>query len=207
MALQVEDLDDERKYRQKLVLSYDELIPFIIDYFTRRTLLTYIFWSVCFVFIVIAVSIRVRISGYYPQGNIMLHSLLGIAGFPLLSVPLHEGLHIIPYYLYGARKIRIGMDLSQYLFYVTAHKHVLTPRQFRLVALLPFLMISLTLIICIIILPGIWKWSVALFLFSHATMCAGDFALLNFYFINRGKKIYTWDDADKKVAYFYEEIE
>jgi len=207
MALQVEDLDDERKYRQKLVLSYDELIPFIIDYFTRRTLLTYIFWSVCFVFIVIAVSIRVRISGYYPQGNILLHSILGIVGFPLLSVPLHEGLHIIPYYLYGARKIRIGMDLSQYLFYVTAHKHILTPRQFRLVALLPFLMISLTLIICIIILPGIWKWSLALFLFSHATMCAGDFALLNFYFINRKKKIYTWDDADKKVAYFYEEIE
>jgi hypothetical protein len=43
-------------------------------------------------------------------------------------------------------------------------------------------------------------------LFVHATMCAGDFAMLNFYFLNRGKKIYTWDDFDKKMAYFYEEI-
>jgi hypothetical protein len=37
-------------------------------------------------------------------------------------------------------------------------------------------------------------------------MCAGDFALLNFYFLKRNKNIYTWDDAEKKMAYFYEEI-
>jgi len=30
--------------------------------------------------------------------------------------------------------------------------------------------------------------------------------MLNFCFLHRGKKIYTWDDADKKIAYFYEEI-
>ena len=27
----------------------------------------------------------------------------------------------------GARKIRVGMDLKQYLFYVTAHRYVATP--------------------------------------------------------------------------------
>jgi hypothetical protein len=37
-------------------------------------------------------------------------------------------------------------------------------------------------------------------------MCAGDFALLNFYFLNRDKEIYTWDDVDKKEAYFYEKL-
>jgi len=37
-------------------------------------------------------------------------------------------------------------------------------------------------------------------------MCAGDFAMMNFFRLNRKKKLYTWDDADKKIAYFYEEI-
>jgi hypothetical protein len=37
-------------------------------------------------------------------------------------------------------------------------------------------------------------------------MCAGDFAMLNFYAVHPGKKIYTWDDFDDKTAYFYEEI-
>jgi len=98
------------------------------------------------------------------------------------------------------------MDLKQYLFYVTAHRYVASPVWFKIVALIPFIVISTGLIMLIVILPGLWKWSFSIFLFAHATMCAGDFALLNFYHLNRGKKIYTWDDADKKMAYFYELI-
>jgi hypothetical protein len=207
MAIQVEELDDSGKYRQKLVLSYDEMIPFIFDYIKRKSLLIIFFWSVCLIFLTLALSVRLRISGYFPERSIFLHSILGIVIFPLISVPFHEGLHIIPYFLSGARKIRVGMDLRQYLFYVTAHRHVATPVQFQILAVLPFLIISTALVLCVYLLPGLWKWSFSLFLFSHATMCAGDFALLNFYFLNRKKKMYTWDDAEKKVAYFYEEIE
>jgi hypothetical protein len=112
----------------------------------------------------------------------------------------------MPYWLSGAKRIRIGMDLKQYLFYVTAHRYVASPGQFKAVAFIPFFVISVCLILLIIILPGLWKWSLSLFLFVHTTMCAGDFALLNFYYLNRDKKIYTWDDADQKMAYFYEEI-
>jgi hypothetical protein len=119
---------------------------------------------------------------------------------------VHEFLHIIPYFLSGAKNIRVGMDLKQYLFYVSAHKYVAAPFQFRIVALTPFLVISSGLIILIILLPGLWKWSLSIFLFVHTTMCAGDFALLNLYFVNKDKKIYTWDDLDKKEAYFYEEL-
>jgi hypothetical protein len=135
-----------------------------------------------------------------------MHSFLGFIVFPILYIPLHELMHVIPYYLTGARKIRIGMDLKQYMFYVSAHKHVATPCQFRVVALIPFVVTSIILLILVLYLPGLWKWSFSLLLFVHATMCAGDFAMLNFYSLHRGKKIYTWDDADLKIAYFYEEI-
>lgn len=98
------------------------------------------------------------------------------------------------------------MDLQQFFFYVTAHRYVAGPLQFIIVALIPFVIISLIILFLVLYLPGLWKWSLSLFLFVHATMCAGDFALLNFYWINRNKKIFTWDDADKKIAYFYEEL-
>ena len=98
------------------------------------------------------------------------------------------------------------MDLKQYLFYVSAHRYVASPVEFRLVAWMPFFIISSGTMLLIILLPGIWKWSLSCFLFAHATMCAGDFALLNLYYLNRNKKIYTWDDVDKKEAYFYEEV-
>ena len=109
--------------------------------------------------------------------------------------------------LSGAKNLRVGMDLRQYLFYVSAHRYVASPFQFWIVALTPFLVLSALLVILIIMLPGLWKWTLSSFLFAHATMCAGDFALLNLYFLNRDKKIYTWDDVDKKEAYFYEKIE
>jgi hypothetical protein len=206
MALKIEDLEDQTKYRQLLKIPYDELIPFVLDYLRRKSGLMIFFWTVCILFLGTALIVRINISGYFSYKNIFLHSLLGLILLPLLYIPVHELLHIIPYFLTGAKRIRIGMDLKQYMFYVTAHRHVAGRRQFTFVAWVPFLLTGLLAVYLVLILPGLWKWSFSLFLFVHATMCAGDFALLNFYWINRKKKIFTWDDADEKMAYFYEEI-
>jgi hypothetical protein len=207
MQLSVEDLNDQTRYRKLLTISYSEIITFVFDYLKTRTLLTIFFWSSCLMFLVLAITIRVNISGDFELKKIWLHTLLGTIIFPVLSIPVHEGLHIIPYLLSGARRIRIGMDLRQYIFFVTAHRYVTNSRQFRIVAYTPVLLISMLLVFIIFLLPGLWKWSFSLFLFIHTTMCAGDIALLNFYHINKEKKIFTWDDADLKEAYFYEEIQ
>jgi hypothetical protein len=206
MKLIVEDLEDQTKYKQIMAIPYTDLINFVLDYIRRKSGLMLFYWSVCMVFLWIALTVRIEIAGYFPLRNIFLHSLLGLVIFPILCIPVHESLHIIPYYFSGARKIRVGMDLKQYMFYVTAHRYVAKPLQFRIVAIAPFLIISINLLFLLFLLPGLWKWSLSLFLFVHTTMCAGDFAMINFYFLNRLKKIYTWDDADKKIAYFYEEL-
>jgi hypothetical protein len=207
MVLKVEDFDDQSKYRQIQVIPYSELVSFVIDYIRRKTWLMIFFWSVCIIMMGIALTVRINIAGYFPLKNILLHSLLGLIIFPVFIIPVHEILHIIPFWLSGAVRIRVGADLKQYIFYVTAHRHVIRAGQFRLVALIPFVILSVALIILILYLPGLWKWSLSLLLFVHTTMCVGDFAMLNFYLINWHKKIYTWDDADEKMAYFYEEIQ
>lgn len=206
MALQVEDLEDQSRYRQILKIPYDELVNFVLDYTRRKSGLMYFFWGTCLVFLGLSLYIRLNIGGYFPFRNIFMHTLLGLIVFPLICIPVHELLHIIPYYLTGARNIKIGMDLKQYMVYVTAHRYVASERQFRIVALFPFLLMSIIMLYLILTLPGLWKWSLSLFTFVHATMCAGDFAMLNFYAVHPGKKIYTWDDFDEKTAYFYEEI-
>jgi hypothetical protein len=206
MALQVEDLDNNSKYRQIAAISYHDLIPFILDHLRKKSVLMVSYWCLCIFLLLLAVRIRIYISGYFPIDKIFIHSLLGSIILPVLIIPIHELLHILPYWLSGARRIRVGMDLKQFLFYVTAHRYVASPAQFKIVAYVPFIVISVAATLLIIFMPGLWKWSISLFLFVHTTMCAGDFALLNFYHINRGKKIYTWDDADQKMAYFYENI-
>jgi len=203
MNFKVEDLNESQNFRQILAVQYSDLIPFIFKYIKKVTFVTFLFWSTCAAFLLIAVFLRSAVN----TSLITLgHSVMGFVVFPLLIIPFHEALHIIPYYLSGARNIRMGMDLKQYLFYVTAHRYVVSPAQFITVALVPFASISMLVMLLIFFLPGLWKWSLSAFLFVHATMCAGDFALLNFYYVNRDKKIYTWDDADEKIAYFYEKI-
>jgi hypothetical protein len=206
MALRIEDLEDQSRYRQILKIPYDDLVTFVLDYIKRKSPLMIFFWSVCIIFLGTALSIRIRIGGDYPILNILSHTLLGLIVFPVIYIPLHELLHIVPYYLTGARNIRIGMDLKQYMFYVTAHRHISTRKQFIFVALFPFVSTSAIIIFLVFALPGLWKWSLSLFLFVHSTMCAGDFAMLNFYALHRGKRLYTWDDYNEKTAYFYEEI-
>jgi len=206
MSLVVEDLDDQSKYRQILAISYRDLVPFIFEYLRKKSVLIIFFWTVCLIFLALAIRIRINIAGNFPISQILLHTVMGMIIFPILCIPFHELLHIVPYVISGAKRIRVGMDLKQYLFYVTAHRHVTKSLQFKIVALIPFIVISLIFLFMVFYLPGLWKWSMSLFLFVHTTMCAGDFALLNFYFLNRGKKIYTWDDADEKMAYFYEQI-
>jgi len=206
MAPQVEDLEDQTRYRQILKIPYDELASFVLDYIRRRSGLMLFFWSVCIVILCLAITIRINIGGYFPFRNIFFHTILGLIVLPVLYIPMHEVLHVIPFYLSGAKRIRMGVDLKQYLFYVTAHRHVATHGQFRVVAYTPFAVTAIALVLLIFTLPGLWKWSLSLFLFVHTTMCAGDFAMLNFYSLHKGKKIYTWDDVDEKIAYFYEEI-
>lgn len=206
MSISVNDLKDQSRYRHLLTISYRDIVPFVIGHITRITRLTILFWGICLVFFGLALFIRKDIAGYYELRNIFGHSILGLVVFPILTIPVHEGLHILTYFISGARRIKVGMDLRQYMFYVTAHRHVTTPLVFKLVAWTPFFVISIVTLFLVLYLPGLWKWSLSLFLFMHATMCAGDFALLNFYFINRDRKIYTWDDADLKEAYFYDEI-
>ena len=206
MALQVEDLDDQTRFRQVLTISYQDLIKFVFEYLKKRSGLTFFFWSVCLLSLGLTVFARIKIAGYFPVIDIIWHSVLGLIIFPVICIPFHELIHIIPYYISGARNIRVGMDLKQYLFYVTAHRYVATPLQFIIVAVTPFLIISVVFTFLVFLLPGLWRWSLSLFLFAHTTMCAGDFALMNFYFLNRNKEIYTWDDAVRKIAYFYEKL-
>ena len=207
MSYSVEDFEDQKKFRLFLTISYTDLIGFVFDYLKRKTWLTYIYWFFCTIFLCFSIFIRFRLRGGFAESAFLLHSLTGMIILPLAFIPVHEFLHVVPYFLSGAKNIRVGMDLRQYLFYVTAHKYVSSPVQFIIVALTPIILISAALILSVFIIPGLWKWSLSLFLFVHATMCAGDIALLNLYIVNKDKKIYTCDDVDKKEAYFYEKVE
>lgn len=199
----IEELDKGSGYEKVLTLHYAEIAPFVISHLTRFSMPMAVIW--------ITAAASIFLSAWfwpglrYPAGDPQLIRGLaaGLIVLPLLMIPVHEALHLIPFRLAGARDIRLGADLRQGIFYVTAHRFVAGRRLFAMVALTPFLVIAAGIIIAMAFCPAWWKWVLAMSLMVHTTMCAGDAALLGFMYGLKNRDAYTWDDADTKEAYFY----
>lgn len=203
----IEELEKTSLYEKVLSLPYDELGPFVLREMTRPSQPMVRIW------IAIAASLFLSVWFWpglvFPSGRpgILPGLATGLLLLPLALVPVHEGLHLIPFLLAGARDIRFGADLKQGIIYVTAHWFVAGRTLFSVVALTPFILITITLFVCILFSPAWWKWVLSMTLFVHSTMCAGDAALLGFMGSFGIREVFTWDDADLKVAYFYASAE
>jgi hypothetical protein len=202
----LEELEDPSLYEKVLTLQYTEIAPFVLKQVKNSP------FPVTAIWIMAAFSIFLS-AWFWPglrypaAGQPVIAGLAaGMLFLPLLLVPVHEGLHLIPFRIAGARDIRVGADLRQGIIYVAAHRFVARRRLFTAVALAPLILISAGLSVMMLLSPFWWKWVFSMTLFVHTTMCAGDMALLGFLYGFRGREVYTWDDADRREAYFYVEV-
>jgi hypothetical protein len=202
----IDELEDGSAYEKVLTLPYDDLAPFVISGLRTLTLPMMLVWTVAIVSAALTLILWPRSAGNPEHPGILTGLAAGLILIPLLLVPLHELLHLIPFRLAGARDIRVGADLRQGIVYVTAHRFVAGLNLFAVVALTPFLAVTASIVAVMFFVPLWWQWVLTLALLVHTTMCAGDAALLGYLGRYRGRKVYTWDDADKKEAYFYASI-
>lgn len=203
MKLQPEDLQNEAQYELIHTVSYDEVLPFVFTYLKKRNTAVVFFLLLCVLTLALAIASGLAQREHLNLWTTLTGALTGALLMPLLLVPFHECLHGLAYYSGGIRNIRYGMDLSQLIFYVTAHREVVGRNLFAFVALLPCLLITLVLLFLTVHLPGFWSYTTACCLFAHSTMCAGDFAMLSLLKTNKKGELYTYDDVDEKKAFFY----
>jgi hypothetical protein len=199
----IEELEDGSVYEKVLTLPYSDIAPFVIGSLKSFNLPMMTVW------IILALAAFLTVwfwpgARYNPEHpRIILGLATGLAAVPVLLIPFHEGLHLIPFRLAGAHDIRYGADLGQGIIYVTAHRFVADLGLFSVVAFTPFVTITASICAAMIFSSPWWQWVLSLVLFTHTTMCAGDAALIGFMRGLRNRNVYTWDDADRKEAYFY----
>jgi len=199
-----ETLQENPGYRKLMELEFSEMIPFVLSNIRKRGIipLLYMFINVAFLFFIIVFSIWSVRSGQLSLGRILLQIIAGIVAGSILVIAPHELLHGLAYRILGARKIRFGMDLQQFIFYVTADRFPISRRELAFLALTPFVIINLVLLA----ITAIWATQLTLFftvlLLSHNIMCIGDFAMIS-YAYSQGSELYTFDDIEKKKCYFF----
>ncbi len=199
-----EEIENSNRFRLILALEYSSVADFVIRQLKSVNAATTSFYVITTGLLIWSLSFRPGL-GEWPALSVLPYTIAGLFLLPLLLIPVHEGIHILIFLILGGRDIRIGADLKNFIVYVTAHRHVVRALTFIVIVASPFVIISISLLISVWLSAPVWKWTLSLTLLAHTTMCAGDFAMAAFYYINRDKTILTWDDAESKVAYFYEE--
>ncbi len=203
----IEELKDTSSWEKVLTLPYDEIAPFVIGHISSISIPMMLVWLTAIASLFLSVWYWPGLVFPSEDPRVLAGLTVGLLIIPILLVPLHEGSHILPFWLAGARDIRYGVNLRQGIIYVTAHRFVVTGRVFAIIALIPFVIITLILGILILISPLWWKWVLSMTLFVHTTMCTGDAALTGFMNSFGKRSVCTWDDAELKEAYFYASVE
>jgi hypothetical protein len=203
----IDELENGHAYEKVLTLSYKDIAPFVIRNLKSNILPMILIWIVILVSVFLIIWFWPGLRNASANSRIMSGLITGFLFIPLMLVPVHEGLHLVPYKLGGARDIRLGADLRQGIMYVTAHRFVAGRILYTLVALTPFVIITVGLIITMLLCSTWWKWILSIALCTHTTMCAGDAALTGFMMGLGQRKVFTWDDADAMEAYFFAEKE
>jgi len=208
MQLQSKDIESSPDFELKDELTYEDVVPFVISNMKKRNMATMGFYLVNAVFLFLFFNIALDFKQAFVIGwsRILFFFIVGIILVPLPLVPIHELIHAFVYRLFGARKLRYGMNKSQFYFYVAADDHVTDFFTLLFVALSPMILISSGLIGLALFIKGPASLLLLSGLFSHGIMCIGDFAMLS-YFLDEGPHdLYTFDKVDEKKAFFYKKV-
>lgn len=194
---------EANQYQVQDRLVHTELIPFVREYMKKRTpsaiayvLLNVVFFALSIYCIVADIGLTID------TGAKISRWALGL-GAAFLMVPLHEFLHVMAYKSVGAVQTSYDANLKRFYFMAIADRFVANRKEFRVVALTPFVVISLLTTMAMVILHGTsWVLVGCGLLAAHASMCSGDFALLSYFDFHNDKDVVTYDDKAAGVSYF-----
>ncbi|MFC2115107.1 DUF3267 domain-containing protein [Bacteroidota bacterium] len=186
-------------------LHYNSIVEFATEYIRKRTRSMTFFLIIIIAFFILqwsAFIYGITVS-HMNTVSLLKQFLYGLIISMTIVIPLHELIHAIGYFILGARKIRFGAALKNFAFYAVADNFVANRSGFIFLAISPFIIVSLLNLAGFIFVPGYASYTYISVLFFHATMCAGDFALLSYFEFHRDKELYTFDDVKNKTSYFY----
>ena len=185
-------------------LGHKELVPFIRTYMKKRTKYSVFYYLSNL--IVLGLAGYFFVDGYnlpgYNLGDRFTHFSYGLA-IAFLLLPLHEYIHILAYKSQGATNTSYDANLKKFYFMALADKFVANKKEFEIVALAPFTIITTVLTVLLFLVNPDWTLTIIGALLTHTAMCSGDFGLLSFFEFHKDKETVTYDDVENKISYFY----
>jgi hypothetical protein len=185
-------------------LEHNELIPFVQFYLKKNTLSSYTY---TFSNLLIVGIIFYWLWQNYGTPDFAVGKGVGYLAFgfslAFFLIPLHEYIHVLAYKSQGAIHTSYDANLKKFYFLAVADKFIVNRKEFQVVALAPFVVISSSLIILLFFVPKMWTFMILGMLLTHTAFTSGDFGLLSYFDYHKNREIVTYDDKENKISYFY----
>jgi hypothetical protein len=204
MNIKPEDLE-MKGYAKLDELDHKDLVPFIQLYMKKRTKYSIAYYIINVIILGLIGYLFVHNNNIpgHSIGQRFAHFYYGLA-IALALLALHEYIHVLAYRYQGATNTSYDANLRKLYFMALADKFVVNRKEFKVVALAPFIVITTVLTLLLLIVNSNWTLTVTSILLAHTAMCSGDFGLLSYFEYNNEKEVVTYDDVSRKVSYFYE---
>jgi hypothetical protein len=201
-----EDLKNESEFELLTEVSHQKLREFVVEQIVEEKFVIRIYsiYQVIMMMLFVFLLTRGIVLSIKGHSELLISVGLSIAFSLSALIVIHELLHALAYLITGARRISFGVIPKKFIFYALADRQVIAERAFHIVALAPFVVVKL---ICIIGFLAFYNQQLMYFFLSvmclHSLFCAGDIAMLAFYWIHKGKEIYNFDNRSEGKTYFY----
>ncbi len=203
MKIKPDELIDNG-YVQLDNLGHRELIPFVRTYLKKRTPIS-LFYTISNVVIASLIVFwfwKSYGTDSFNLGNAFTHFSYGLAiAFGL--IPIHEYIHVLAYKSQGAMNTSYDANLKKFYFMALADQFVANKKEFRIVAMAPFLTITATLIALLFFTSQLWTFTILGVLLTHTAFSSGDFGMLSYFDFHKDKDVVTYDDNKNSISYFY----
>jgi hypothetical protein len=198
----VAELENSDTFERIDTIDHQAMHAWIRPHLFSFSVVTAAYWLLnCAVLAAIAVSWSAVSKGAFDTFAVLS---MGMCGGLLLLLPVHEHLHALAYRITGASKARVIYDLRRLTALCIAPNHVVSGNQLVCVALAPFVVLNTTLAIAAFLAPaGALKVFLLGGLLMHVAASAGDIAFVQYVWLHRRVRLYTYDDADTPQSFFY----
>jgi len=200
MQIKVQDLA-QNGFIEIDSIHHKELLPFVKTYLRKKTFSSIFYNIMNGTGGALLVIIYWIYESQFKLEDALSHFSYGI-GMAFLLIPLHEYIHVLAYQSQGAKETSYDANFKKFYFMALANGFVANKKEFRIVALAPFVSISLVLLVSLFIVPPIWKFTCIGVFMTHTLCCGGDFSLMSYFEFHKDKTIVTYDNTDEGRSYF-----
>jgi len=167
MKLQPEQLEEDQFILIEK-LDHQELITFIQKYMKQATFYTRFYnWLTLGLLALLAASgTFAYVRDYLGFSELIAHIGYGVV-ITFLLIPLHEYIHALAYKYVGAKKVSYDANWRKFYFMAMADRFVANRKEFELVAVAPFVVVSISCCLLFFIASYQWDYTLLTVLFVH----------------------------------------